>query len=325
MKLTSMGLKAFALAFLIGGAASAAGQSYPNRAVKVLVGYGPGGSPDTVGRLIADHLTKSLGQPFVIDNKPGASGTLATTLTMQAAADGYTLLIAETGQLEIAPQMVKVPYDPVKDFAHVGLLTRTPLVMVVSTKASQVRTLQELIQDAKSKPGTITYGTSGIGSGQHLAWEVFKYRAGIDLTHVPYKGATQSVPAIIGGEVTLIMGSMSALAPLVRAGSVAPIAIASTARVQSIPDVPYVAEIVPGYEDFSSEIGLMAPAGLPQDVLAKLLAGARAGLDSQEVRGKLDSLGLNAAWTPSKSYADLIRQNLKKYEQAIRISKIQPQ
>jgi tripartite-type tricarboxylate transporter receptor subunit TctC len=306
---------------------AALAQAYPNRPIKLLVGYGAGGSPDAVARLLAAHYARVLGQAVVVENKLGASGAVATQSVAQAPADGYTLLLAESGQVEIAPQLVKVGYDAVKDFTHVGLVTRTPLVMMASAKGAgtTIRNLPDLIAAAKAKPGQLTFATSGIGSGQHLAWEMFKNKAGIDMLHVPYKGATQSVPALIAGEVTVLMATWGSVAQHARAGTMTPIAVASDARLSIVPDLPHVNEVVKGYGDFSSEIGIMAPLGLPPDILARLTTATRSALDDPEIKAKFDGLGLVANWLPGPAYKDLIVQNLKKYDQAIKISKIQPE
>jgi len=300
-------------------------QNYPNRPVRVVVGYGAGGSPDAVARLMADHLSKTLGQSFIVDNRVGASGTLASNFVAQSPADGYVLLIAETGQNEILPQMIKLPYHPINDFTYIGQLTRTPLVIVASTKSTQFKTLQDLITAGKANPGKINFGTSGIGSGQHLAWEAFKKDAGVNLIHVPYKGATQSVPALLAGEVAVMMGTYGSFVQHIKAGSLQPLAVASTARLASVPDIPHVAETVTNYQDFSSEIGLMAPRGLPTDILNRLADATRSSLDASEVKARLAALGLVQHWAGPQDYRKAVAQNLIKYKQAIDASGIKPE
>lgn len=308
--------------------AAAVAQDYPNRPIRIVVGYGSGGSPDAVARLFAGHLSTVLGQAVIVENKVGASGSVASAFVATAPADGYTLLLAETGQNEIAPQMVKVPYDPVDGFTHLGQVTRTPLVIVTHTKGGKFpafQSFQEVLATAAANPGKINFGTSGIGSGQHLAWEVLADKAGVKMTHVPYKGATQFVPAILSGEVELVMGTYGSFEQHIKAGTMRPLAVASDSRLATRPEIPHVAEFVKGYEDYSSEIGLMAPRGLPPDIHRRLTEAVRAALDAPDVRGKLDSLGLVRHWATPAAYRQSISQNQRKYKQAITLSGVKPQ
>lgn len=306
-------------------APAAIAQEYPNRPIRLVVGYGSGGSPDAVARVLAGHLATVLGQAVIVDNKPGASGTLATTLVAQSPPDGYTLLVAETGQLEIAPQMMKLPYDSIGSFTHIGLLTRAPMVIVTHTKRGKFppfQSIQEVLATAKANPGKINFGTSGIGSGQHLAWEVLKERAEINLTHVPYKGATQSVPALLAGDVELLAGTFGSFEQHIKAGNLRPLAIASNVRLSHRTDLPALSELVKGYEDYSSEIGLMAPRGLPSEILKRLSDATRTVLEMPEARSRLDGLGLIPHWSHPQAYRDAIVENQKKYKLAITLSGI---
>lgn len=311
---------------LMFSASTALSQPYPNRPVKIVVGYAAGGSPDAVSRIMADHFTQVFRQSFIVDNKVGASGSLATTFVSQSPPDGYTLLLAETGQLEIAPQMIKLPYDPVDGFAHIGQLTRTPLVIVTGTKsAANLMSIQDLLAAAKAAPGKINFGTSGIGSGQHLAWEMFKDKAGINMTHVPYKGANQSIPALLTGEVEVVMGTYGSFEQHLNAGTLRALGVASNSRLAARPEIPHVAEAVKGYEDYSSETGLLAPLGLPAAIHTRLTEAAKAALDSVDVRRRLDALGLVRHWATPQSYKEAIAQNQKKYKQAIALTGVKPQ
>lgn len=298
-------------------------QDYPSRPIKIVVGYGAGGSPDAVARLLAGHFASVLGQPVIVDNKAGASGSVATTFVAQSPPDGYTLLLAETGQLEIFPQLVKAPYDPIDGFTHIGQLTRTPLVIVTHTKGGRLpsfKSMNDVLAAAKANPGKINFATSGIGSGQHLAWAVLKEKAGINLTHVPYKGATQTVPAILAGEVELLMGTYGAFEQYIKAGTLRPLAVASNARLPNLPDIPHLGELVPGYEDYSSETGLMAPRGLPPEILRRLSEATKAALDAPEVKSKLDAMGLVPNWAAPQAYRQSIAANLKKYKRAMDVA-----
>lgn len=312
------------LASLLGVASGALGQDYPNKPVKLLVGYPTGGSPDLVARIVGEELSKILGQPFVIDNKPGASGTLASAAAAKSAADGYTLLIAETGQIAIAPNIVKVPYDSIKDFTHVSLLARNPMFMVANS-GTQIRTIRDLVREANANPGKLNYASVGIGSIVHLAMEVFNNSAGVNLTHIPYLGSPKAVPALVSGEVQVMAASAPVWGPHAQAGKVNVLAVMAGTRHPNFPDVPALTEIIKGHDDFTSENGLMAPAGIPAEALSKLSKAAESALATPVVKARLQVLGFIPTWSTPAGYTDNIRQNLKKYERAVRISKIKPE
>jgi len=314
---------ALGLAATSGARAQAAGDNYPVRPVKLIVGYVPGGSPDTVARIVSQRLGQILGQPVVVENRAGAGGTLATAQVAKAPADGYTLLLGETGQLVIAPWITKnLSYDVIRDFTPVGMVGTTPLVLVANAKTG-IRTLQDLVRQARAKPGTLNYGSSGNGTINHIAGEVFKADAGIDLMHVPYKGSGQSVPAVISGDVQVLMTSLTVVLPFVQAGTVNLLGVTSAARYGDLPNVPAIGEVVKDY-DYSSEMGILAPSGTPAPVINKLSQALREALNSAEVQKQFKLGSIVPLYTTPAGYTDNLRRNLRKYEQAVNIAKPEP-
>lgn len=313
-----------ALTALLCFAAPAFGQEYPARPVKLLVGFQAGGTPDSVARLVGEQLAQSLKQPFVVENRVGASGTLAAAAGAKAPADGYTLSIIEAGQLAITPLMVKVPYDPIKDFLPIALLARNPMFLVVSA-GTGFKEVRDLVRAAKAAPGKINYGSIGVGSIVHLGAEVFRHHAGIELTHIPYQGAPQVIPALAEGQVQAMVASAPVWAAQARAGKITPLAVMMRSRHPKYPDVPAIVEIYPEHEEIVSEIGLMAPAGTPAEILQKLAKASRSALDDPEVRAKLDKIGFIPSWSTPQEYAGSLRQGLKTYERAIKIANVKPE
>jgi len=299
-------------------------QEYPNKPIRLLVGYVPGGTPDLIARVVGNKLSQVLGQPVVIDNRPGAGGTLATELVARAPADGYTLLLGETGQLVIAPFITKnLRYDTLRDLTPIAFLGSTPLVLVVNAKTSGLKNIGELLREAKTKPGT-HYGSSGVGTIHHIATEALLSDAGVSMSHVPYKGSGQSVPAILSGEIPLLMTSLTAVFSHVKAGTVRVLAVTTGARYKETPDVPSVSEFVKGY-DFASESGILGPANLPPEIVEKLSKALKEVMASPEVLEKLAGGSVIPTWTTPEGYRENIVVNLKKYERAVKASKVEPQ
>jgi len=313
-----------ALVGLMSVATGAPGQDYPNKPVKLIVGYAPGGGPDVAARVLGQQLSKILGQAFVVETKLGAGGTLAAAQVARSPADGYTLMVGETGQLSIAPYLFKgLSYDTIKDFTPVALVAAVPLVFVSNARTTRIKTIQDLVREAKANPGKFHYGSSGIGTLHHLTMEVFKTDAGVDLTHVSYKGSGQSVPALLGGEVPVLVTALMVVWPHVRAGTVNLLAVTTAARSADIPDVQSLSEVIKDY-DYSAEVGVLAPAGLPSEALTRLSKAIRAALDAPELQHKFKEVGLTPAWATPEGYADNLRRNLKKYERAVRVANVQP-
>lgn len=296
-------------------------QAYPNKPVKLVVGYAPGGGPDLVARALAQKLTQSLGQPFVVENRAGAAATIATSLVAKSPADGYTLLLGETAQLVIAPHVYRnLSYDPVKDLAPVALMITAPLLLVSSARTTQIKSLEGLVREAKARPGKLDYGTVGIGSIHHIAMETLKADLGLNLTHVPYKGGALTVGALVAGEVPLILTTVSSLGQ--NSNQAHLLAVTSKQRYPLLPDVPAVSDVVRGY-DFSSQMGVLAPARTPPEVIARLSDAVKAAIHSPDFLDKLKIMGFAMTWGTSEEYADSIRLELAKYARAVKLANIQ--
>ncbi len=299
--------------------ATAQAQDYPNRPVKLIVPYAAGGAPDVFARVIGQRLSEAMGQQFIVENRPGAGGISASEAVARAAPDGYTLLVPDVPQTAINPYMFsKLSYDPAKDFAPVSLIASIPLFLVTQPSA-QINSVAELVAAAKAAPGKMNYGSAGIGSLHHILMESFKASLGLDITHVPYKGSGQSVPAFIGGELTMLVTALAAVGPHAKAGKAKLIAVTSQARSPLAPEVPAVSETIPGY-DFVSEIGLVAPAGTPAAVINKLAAEVARAVKHPDVVQRLTALGAVPVGNTPEAYGEMMRRNLTRYAKAVRDS-----
>ena len=246
LKLKQLALAAATMVAFVTGALA---QEYPGKPVKIIVGYVPGGGPDFVARSLGQKLTEILGQPFVVENRPGAGATTATAQVAKMPADGYTLLLGETGQLVIAPSIYKkLAYDPVKDFTPISLVGTSSGMLLVSNSKSSIKTIHDLLREAKANPGKVDYGSSGIGTIHHIAMEVFRTDAGLNVTHIPYKGSGQSITSVLAGEVPLLITSVPAAASHIQAGSLNLLAVSSPNRMAAYPDTPSLSELVKDYD-----------------------------------------------------------------------------
>jgi tripartite-type tricarboxylate transporter receptor subunit TctC len=267
-RLTLKALAAGALLALV-GTGSALAQGFPNRGIKLIVPYAAGGLPDTVARIYGQRLQESLGQPVVVENRPGGNGGVAAAALAASPADGYTLLVTDGSMLTINRLLsTKLNYDPDKDFAPVSLMAESPLFLAVNPKVP-ANTLEEFIALAKSRPGALNYGSSGIGSSHHLTAEAMKAGFGVFMTHIPYRGSANSVPAMIGGQVDMVFSAYPSLAGFVKNGQARILATNSLKRSSLAPDVPAIAEKLPGF-DFAVLIAMLAPRGTPNDAVQRL-------------------------------------------------------
>lgn len=308
-----------ALASVLMVETNALSQEYPNRPVRVFVGYPPGGAPDLIARTVNQSLTKLMGQQFLVENRPGAGGTLAVDFVAKSAADGYTLLLGETGQLEIAPALrPALSYDTLRDLTPVGLVTTSGAVLATDSK-SNIKTLRDLIREAKASPGLLNYGSSGVGSFHHIVFEALKASAGISLTHIPFAGAALVQGALRNGDIHVMLTNAT------DANRFNALATPSAQRYPFFPEVPTVAEETRKEFDFSADFGLLAPAKLPPGILAKLSNGLKAAIGTPEVQALLKKFSFAAMWTTPDEYADKLGRNLKKYEQVIKDAKIKPE
>jgi tripartite-type tricarboxylate transporter receptor subunit TctC len=278
-----------AMIALPGGAS--AQTTYPTKPVRILVPFPPGGPADALARIVGDKLGQALGQPFVIENKPGAGGNIGMEQGAKAVADGYTLTLAPTGNLTIAPSLyAKLPYDPAKDYAPITVLATVPNILIVHPSVP-ARSVAELIALAKAKPGTLNYASPGNGSGPHLAGELLKSMAGIDLVHVPFNGVGPAMTGVLAGDVQMFFAQSSAALPHVKSGKVIALGVASRKRIAAAPELPTIAEAgLPGF-DVTSWYALVAPAGTPATVVDRLHAEIVKVLDSADVREKIAALG----------------------------------
>jgi len=263
----------------------------------LIVPFAPGGSVDIVARIAGQKLAERLGKPVVVENRPGGSTLVAASAVAKASPDGYTLMIAPSGTLAINATLYnKLPYDPLRDFAAVALITVVPLVLVVNP-ALPVRSVPDLISLSKEKPGQLSYASAGAGSSLHLAAELFKGLTGIELTHVPYKGGAPAMSDVVAGHVSLMFADTGVALPQIREGNVRALGVSSTARLSAAPDIPSIAEAVPGYDAASWQM-VVAPAGTPKEIVAKLRGEIAAVMASPDIRERLAQIGLIAVVSP---------------------------
>jgi len=304
------------LAAFCGGASA---QDYPNKPVRLLVGFAAGGAPDIIGRLLGQRLSESLGQQFIVENRPSAGGLTVSQAVAKAPPDGYLLLVADVSQLAIAPFVFpSVGYDSLRDYAPISMAMVTPLFIAVQPSLP-INTFRELIAYAKAHPGKLNYGSAGIGTIHHISMEAIKSALGLDIVHVPYKGGGQSMPAFLSGEVAVLASALSVMAPHVKAGKARLLAIGAPQRSSIARDVPTVADVIPGF-DYSSEIGLLAPAGTPPAIVSRLSLEVNKALKHPEVLARLAVMGSEAVGTTPEAYAENIRRNLEKYAKAVKIA-----
>jgi tripartite-type tricarboxylate transporter receptor subunit TctC len=313
------------VAFACAIAASSAlhAQDYPARAVQLVVPFSAGGAVDAVARLVAQKLTERLGKPVVVENRPGASGNIGAQAVARAPADGYTLLMAAITNYAInAPlQPAQVTYSLEKDLVPVGTVGNVPLVLVVNPSVP-ANNLQELIQLAKSKPGQLTFASSGNGSTEHLAGELFKKIAGIDMLHVPYKGGAPAVADVMGGQVSAMVATTPNVLPNVKANRLRALVIAMPSRNAQLPDVPTAAEAgLPGFE-VASLYGILAPAGTPPPILNKLTTELQTILQMPDTLERLQQIGVEASYAPPAEASRRIRSEFAKWGKLIKDANI---
>ncbi len=320
--------KAWATLLLSAASAAAAqttwtssGQAYPTKPIRLIVPFGVGGPGDTIGRLLGRQLTESLGQPVVIDNRSGATTIIGTELAAKSPAEGHTLLLISTTHAVNPSLFPKLPYDPVRDFAPITLITATPFMLAVHPSVA-ANSVAELVTLARGKPGTLNYGSSGAGSSIHLTTELFKSAANIQLTHVPYKGSGPAFIDLIGGQIQLLFSSTVSTLPHVKSGKVRGLAITSLKRASALPDVATLAETYPGFES-SSWFGLLAPARTPAPVMERLLKETRAALKSAEMQQALVSQGAEPGGASSQAFAAYFQAEIGKWARVVKTAGIQ--
>jgi tripartite-type tricarboxylate transporter receptor subunit TctC len=302
---------------------NAQAQNYPARAITLVIPFAPGGSTSIVGRGIADKMSELLGEKVVIDNRPGAGGTVGTKAVAKSDPDGYTLLLGYTGTLAIGPSLYKnVGYDPRKDFAPIGLIGNAPNSLVVNP-SFPAKTVAELVAYAKANPGKVNFGSAGAGTASHITGEYFARSAGITLVHIPYKGTGPALTDLLGGHIPMAFAPIPASHPNVTAGKLRALAVTSTTRSGLLPDVPTMVEAgLPGF-DASLYYGLAAPAGTPRPIIDKLNKALRDALASDEVKKQLGNDGTEITPGTPEDYADFIDKDEKKWSGLVKISGVE--
>ena len=303
-------------AFAVGVSA----QAYPTKPIRIVVPFPAGGTTDVLARAAAQKLAETLGQPAVVDNRPGAGGNIGAELVAKSAPDGYTLLMGTVGTHAINPGLYpKLPYDHVKDFAPVILVAGVPNVLVINP-ALPVNSVPELIAYAKANPGKLNFASSGNGTSIHLSAELFKTMAGVQMTHVPYKGSAPALQDLVGGQVQLMFDNLPSSLALIKGGKLKALAVTSGARAAALPDVPTLAESgLPGFEA-SSWFGLLAPTGTPSSVIAKLNGEIAKWLATPEAKEKLLAQGANAAGGTAEEFAQFIAAETAKWQKVVKES-----
>jgi len=316
---TAIALAALGAATL---AAPAAGQQYPSKPVRMIVGFPPGGGTDVVARVISQRLSDWWGQGVVVENRAGATGTIGADVVAKSPADGYTLIMGHVNSHAIAPNLFKnLPYDPLKDFAPVSYVGYVPNVLVVHP-AVPARTMKELIALAKAKPGELNYASSGTGSTQHLAGEMFKQLAVVDIVHVPYKGSGQAIGDLLAGVVTMNFDTMPPVIEHIKGGRIRALAISTPQRVAQLPDVPtFLEEGMSGF-DVTNWYGVMAPGGTPKEVVAKLNADINKAMKEPDVRARLEQVGTQLRETRPDEFEAFMKAELAKYAKLVKDANI---
>ena len=300
-------------------------QTWPNKPVRIIVPYPPGGVGDTFTRSLAQHLSERLGQPVLIENKPGASQIIGAELAAKAAPDGYTLFLGSVTSLAInLRSQKKLPYDPLRDFAPVSLCFASPLYLVVNP-ALPAGSVAELIALARAKPGQLTFASVGQGGSLHLAGELFKSMAGVDMTHNPYKGSAPALADVIGGQVSMIFDVGVSALPQVRAGKLRALAITAGRRSEGTPEYPTIAEAgVPGYEA-SIWFGIVAPAGTPAPLVARLSREIAQIVRTPAIRERFVPLGLDLIGGTPEEFAATIRSEIPKWARVLQDARVEPE
>jgi tripartite-type tricarboxylate transporter receptor subunit TctC len=301
-------------------AIGAAAQGYPTRPIRLVVPFPAAGTTDILARAAAQKLTEAFGQAVVVDNRPGAGGNIGSDLVAKSAPDGYTLLMGTVGTHAINPSLYsKMPYDHIKDFVPVVLVAGVPNVLVVNP-ALPVNSVADLIKLAKDKPGTINFASSGSGTSIHLSGELFKTMAGVDMMHVPYKGSSPALTDLIGGQVQIMFDNLPSSLPQIKGGKLRAVAVTSMKRAPALPDVPTINESgLPGFEA-SSWFGILAPAGTPAPIVARINAEVNKWLQSADAREKLLGQGAEAAGGSPEQFAAYIRSETEKWAKVVKAS-----
>lgn len=309
-----------AVALLLALSSAVAADEYPNRPVRLIIPFPPGGSNDVVGRLVAKQLSEQLGQTVYVDNRGGAGGTIGTEAAVNAAPDGYTLLIVSLAHA-VNPALYTLKYDPIKSFTPISIFATGPNVLVVNSELP-VKSVKELLALVKQKPGELNYASAGVGSFQHLGGELFKLMAGANMVHVPYKGGGPAMQDVIAGHVKIIFSSLVQTTPFIQSGQLRALGTGGAKRSSVLPDVPTIAEAgVPGYVA-DNWWGIAAPAGLPALIAEKLYKASQAALKAPELKAQFDREGASVVVMTSDEFAEYIKTEIVKWGRVVKEGKI---
>jgi tripartite-type tricarboxylate transporter receptor subunit TctC len=311
-------IAALIAALPLAAAGEASAQSYPNKPVRVMVGFAPAGPADMIARIVGDKLSEFWGQPVLIENATGAAANVAGDRAAKAAPDGYTLLMASNAQIVVNPFLYeKMPFDPAKDLITISQSVFTPNLLVVPNDVP-AKTVQELVTYARANPGKLTYASAGTGTTQHLAAELFKSMAKLDIQHVPYRGATPAITDLLGGRVTMFFGNIAPLVPLVREGKLRALAVTSGKRFGAVPELPTMIEAgFPGFEAVAA-FGLMAPTGVPQAIVDKIHQDQVKALAPADLRKKLADVGMEVIASSPAEFAKALAAERPQWEKLIK-------
>jgi tripartite-type tricarboxylate transporter receptor subunit TctC len=313
-------LLAAALCVVLMAGVASPQSNYPDKPIRILVGFAPAGPADIAARVVGDKLAEAFGKPILIENVTGAASNVATDRVAKAAPDGYTLLLAASAAIVTNISLYdKLPFDPIKDLAPISQICFTPNILAVNNDVP-TRNVAELVALARTKPGELTFGSAGVGSSQHLAGELLKSMAGINLQHVPYRGIAQVLPDLLGGRLTMVLGNISAVLPLAREGKVRAFAVTSLKRSPAAPELPTMAEQGFAGFDATAWFGLMAPAGTPEPILKKLHAETIRILALPDVRKKFDDLGMETIGNTPTEFAAVIKAEIPQWAKVIKDS-----
>lgn len=298
----------------------ASAQPYPSKTIRMIVPSAPGSGPDLIARVTAQKLSEQLGRPVVADPRPGAGGSLGAELAAKAPADGYTLIMASAGSHSVNPALYpKLPYDAVKDFAPIGLVSTAPNILIVHPSLP-VKTVKDLIALARAKPGALTFGSGGNGSTAHLSGELFRVLAKVNMVHVPFKGAPSAVIGVMTGEISLAILNLPPALPHVKSGKLKALGVSTAKRSSAVPEIPSIAEAgLPGY-DASTWYGLLAPAGTPGDIITRLSSELMKALRSDDMKKRIAVEGGDIAGGTPEDFAALIKRDIAKWTQVVQAS-----
>ncbi|MGV3655186.1 MAG: Bug family tripartite tricarboxylate transporter substrate binding protein [Noviherbaspirillum sp.] len=323
-------LLALAIPLLTGVAAAplANAQDYPGKPIRFIVPYPPGGPLDGIARMMADKMKDGLGQPVIIDNKPGAGGNIGADAAARSAPDGYTIVMGAVATHAINPTLyTRMPYDPIKDFAPISLVASVPNVLILNNETAgklKIDSVKDLVAYAKANPGKLNYASGGNGSAGHLAGELFKSMAGISMVHIPYGGAAPAQMGLLAGQTDLMFDNLASATPNIRAGKLKPLAVTTSVRAAALPNLPTISEAgaeqgLKGF-DINTWFGVLAPAKTPEAIIAKLNAEILKALQAPDVKERMARMGAEPSPTTPEQFGALIRKDLKKYEAIVKAS-----